>query len=151
MPVEIYTKEYVARAQIETAVRLYTEHADYLAAITLAGAAEEILGKLVMEGGGRSALSSLQDAAVEMHKHLFGEPGDAKWVADRANRARNSLKHLTTTAGREVAFDPAEEAADILDRAITNHWRYTQTLTPAMEQYEHRRRTAQRDDYTTDP
>ena len=83
----------------------------------LAGAAEEILGKLVTEAGGRSTLASLQDAAVQMHQHLFGEPGDAKCIADRANRARNSLKHLTTDAGREVTFDPAAEAADLLDRA----------------------------------
>jgi hypothetical protein len=140
VPTATYTKEFVAREQLETAISLFEEGRDLLSVITLAGAADEILGKLVTEAGGVSSLANLQAAALAIHQHLFQEPGDAKWIADRANRARNSLKHLDTDEGRTVTLDPAEEATDMLDRAITNYWSLTVTLTPTMERHERSRR-----------
>lgn len=132
------TKELVSRIQIETAVRMYFE-TNYVAAITLAGAAEEILGKLVEDAGGQSAFASLRQATVDLHQRLYGEPLEHKVVADRANAARNSLKHLRTSMGESVEFDPVEEASHMLSRAIANYWSFTTTLTPAMERFERER------------
>lgn len=140
MTVATYEKELVAREQLETAIRLFEEGHDFFSVITLAGAADEILGKLAKEAGASSSLDSLTAAAVAIHQHLFQEPGDAKWIADRANRARNALKHLNTAQGRTVTLDPVEEAIDMLDRAITNYWSLTLTLTPTMDRYERSRR-----------
>jgi len=135
-----YEKDFVARQQLETAIRLFEEGADFLSVITLAGAADEIVGRLAQEAGVSSSLDSLKAATLAMHQHLFQEPGDAKWIADRANRARNALKHLNTGQGRTVTLDPVEEASDMLDRAITNYWSLTLSLTPTMDRYERSRR-----------
>ena len=47
-------------------------------------------------------------------------------------------KHLGD--GSAVSFDPAEEATDMLQRALENFWLVESMLTPAMEAFERRRR-----------
>lgn len=139
MAIQSYTKESIASSQIDTAIRLY-EEGNFLGALTLAGAAEEILGKLVSESGRQSALASLKEAVAAIHTHLSDEEIAPNWVVTRANSARNSLKHLDTSAGRDVSFDPEDEATDMLNRAIINCWRANGVLTPAMQRFEHSQR-----------
>jgi hypothetical protein len=64
--------------QLDWSIRLLLDHAAYVPAITLAGAAEEILGKPLQ---GRSALSQLR-ASI---------PRDAQKID--LNKLRNFLKH----------------------------------------------------------
>lgn len=45
MSAESYDSLSIAKAQLDTAIRLYFEAEDLFSVITLAGAAEEILGK----------------------------------------------------------------------------------------------------------
>lgn len=45
MPTETLNKIDLAIEQLETALFLFLEHKNYVSALTLAGAAEEILGK----------------------------------------------------------------------------------------------------------
>ena len=68
-----------------------------------------------------------------MHKHLFGEETGAKEYADRANRARNALKHFEAGGFPAFTIDAQEEAKDMLNRAIDNYWRVEEMLTPAMK------------------
>lgn len=130
-----YDKECIALAQLETALRLFTEGQDLFSAITLAGAADEILGKLVTSRGGESALNSLTNASAAIHQHLFGEHGDRKGFADRANLARNALKHLEAGGMPTVNLDLRQEAVDLLNRAVANYWTLKTSLTPAMEAF----------------
>jgi hypothetical protein len=57
----------------------------------------------------------------------------AKGRTDRANLARNSLKHLK---GPHVTLGTKVEAEDMLDRAISNYWLLEKTMTPAMERFQ---------------
>jgi len=82
---QTFDKKCIALTQLETAIRLYFEGDDYFSAITLAGAAEEILGKLVTEKGLDNSLESLKQAAVKIHKHLYGTETTPKRIADVAN------------------------------------------------------------------
>jgi len=100
--------------------------------ITLAGAAEEILEKQLSLKGMASSLEEFNSAAVAMFRLLNGAERDSKVFADRANRARNSLKHKRPD--RTIQFDACEEARDMLNRAVDNFWRLESRLTPAMEQ-----------------
>ena len=52
MATEAYDKKCIALAQLGTALRLFHDDGDLFSIITLAGAAEEILGKLVEKGRG---------------------------------------------------------------------------------------------------
>lgn len=135
MATQAYEKECIALTQLETALRLFGEGQDFFSVITLAGAADEILGKLVTARGGESSLESIKKASTAIHHHLFGEPGDKKGFADRANLARNALKHLEAGGAPTVSLDIQQEAVDMLNRAIDNYWTLKTWLTPAMEAF----------------
>lgn len=132
MPKTSYNMRCIALTQLETGLGLFKEGRDYFSVITLAGAAEEILGKLLMERGATNSLESLTQAAVTIHRQLFDEELGARVFATRANRARNVLKHYDPGQEHNVTFDCREEATDILDRAISNYWHLEQSLTPRM-------------------
>jgi hypothetical protein len=132
--VQAYSKQSIALAQVETALRLFHVGDELISVITLAGAAEEILGKLVRNRGRDNSLDSLKNAAAAMYQHLFLESIDTRVFADRANRARNALKHLTA-GGDPVSLDLREEAVDILNRTVDDYWILETSLTPAMEEF----------------
>lgn len=125
----------MALTQLETALRLFQEGEDLFSAITLAGAAEEIYGELLEQRGVDHSLGSLTTAAQAIHQHLFGEQVDATRIRQRANLARNSLKHLMAGGAPTVRLDLRQEAVDMLNRAIDNYWLLEAALTPAMEQF----------------
>ena len=140
MPIEPHSKSHIALRQLETALRVFEEGNDYYSVVTLAGAADEIFGRLLESRGGVSALASLTKAAVAIHLKVHGTPGSEKVFIDRANLARNALKHLNAGGSDPVVLDIREEAADMLDRAISNYWALTHSITPAMEEFERLRR-----------
>lgn len=131
-----YDKKCIALAQLETALRLFQEEEDLFSPITLAGASEEILGKLLEQQGIDHSLKSLTAAAQAIHQQLFGEEGDPKVFRRRANLARNSLKHLAVGGAPTVNLDLRQEAVDMLNRAIDNYWLLETSLTPAMERFQ---------------
>ncbi|SRR6266511_602076 len=137
---EAYQKRAIAQQQLETALRLHEEGQDLFSVITLAGAAEEILGQMLTERGVTSSLKSLTDAADAMHRVLFKQDVGARQFANRANRAKNSLKHHDPGQPQTLTLDLREEATDMLDRAVTNFWLLEQSATPAMKRFTDRQR-----------
>jgi len=140
--VRAYYREDLALQQLETALRLYGEGTDFASVITLAATADEIFGQLLRASGRESSLDELSKAVVAIQKKLYGETTSVGDVAWRANRARNSLKHWNVGDTEIVKFDLAEEAVDMLSRAIDNYWMLKETLSPAMEAFERGRRAA---------
>lgn len=136
MTLRAYYRRDLALAQLETALRLFGERKDLASVITLAGAADEIFGKLLTISGGESSLASLTKAVAAIHKHLYGEPGDPTQIASRANLARNSLKHWHKGDPEIIKFDLEVEARDMLNRAIDNYWNLEQELSPSMEAFQ---------------
>lgn len=134
MPEQTYDKRDIALTQLESALRLFREGDDYFSVLTLAGAAEEILGKLLSSSGRQNALDDLTSGSVLVYKHLFGEEAGAKEFAIRANRARNASKHLKA-GGPTITLDIRYEAKSMLNRAIDNYWLLEESLTPAMEHF----------------
>jgi hypothetical protein len=59
-----FTKQELAMHQLDRAIRLLFEEGDCISAITLAGAAEEILGDMVKRQGGVSAHQELIDECL---------------------------------------------------------------------------------------
>ena len=97
----ILSKLEIAKRQLEVAAQLYVDGADDLAVITLAGAAEEILGKLLR----RTEQKSMADHIVELDKKLTGgRPFNV--VSDAVNRARNALKHARDQSEDLVKIEP---------------------------------------------
>ena len=136
MTVHAYYRTDLARSQLETALRLFAEGKDFASVITLAGAADEIFGKFLVAAGRENSLESLKRSVGEIHMKLYGEPTPPRQIADRANRARNSLKHWDQGDPEIIKLDLRVEACDLLYRAIDNYWALEAKLTPAMEEFQ---------------
>ena len=141
----------VAVVQLEAALRLYFEQEGtpeqgdqegYYPVITLAGAAEEILARMLdksLEGvpeedRGKNSLDWLTSAAIEISQRLYGEAPSEEEVAAEANYARNRLKHWPPRGS--MSFDAREEAKALLDRAVDNYFELTSDLTDAMRRFQ---------------
>ena len=111
------TKFEVAKLQLVKAVDLFCSQ-EPLPAITLAGAAEEILGKLVKECGGTNALEEEIKDRCDLYQTVFGFLGEPKEFATLMNNPRNELKHLMS--GNELELNLEEEAINLIQRAIDN-------------------------------
>jgi len=129
-------RRIMAVTQLETALRLHFEGSDYFSVITLAGAADEVFGQLLAAQGVDNSLEQIKKATSAIHLKLFGKELDPAWVAQRANHARNSLKHWAPNQPLAVTFDPTEEAKDMLNRAVNNYWALEHKLSPAMERFQ---------------
>jgi hypothetical protein len=112
-----YSKLEVAKLQLDRAVRLFLDEADYVCAVTPAGAAEEILGKLLERQRKKNALGSVVEACVAYGREVHEEEWAAKDFRDMANQIRNGLKHYSDGDDIDVPRDAAEE---MIDRAIEN-------------------------------
>ena len=127
---------FVALRQLETALRLYSEREDYYSVITLAGASEEVSGKLLKENNPENALDSLKKDVSVVHEALFDEDLAEKEISERANWVRNLLKHWSPGQPKVFEFDAPEEAKDMLTRAIDNYYELNGNLTPAMQRFQ---------------
>jgi len=94
-------------------VKLFLDHQEYIPAITLAGAAEEVLGQIV---GDQAVFNQL--------KFKFSaEFGIPEKVVSQAflNKTKNWLKHWQNLGDEEtVAVDLEGEAVQYIVRGITN-------------------------------
>ena len=134
-----YESECIALEQLECALNMYFEK-KYFAAVTLAGSAEEILGKLAKHQKKENSIDALKKAACQIHKRLYGEEINVKHIADRTNYARNKLKHVNPGVEPMVTINAEEEAVVMLSRAIDNYWLVKEQLSPLMEKFEREQR-----------
>lgn len=116
---ETLSKFRIAEIQLEQALNLYAEGRDLISSITLAGAAEEILGRLVEQNGEVWALTEKVAQLCGMYQFTWGKEADPKAFIAIRNQARNNLKHITT--GDETSLDLEIEAVSMLRRAIKNY------------------------------
>ena len=113
------TKIDIAVSQLRFAISLFMEDRELIAAVTLAGAAEEILGRLAAQAGLTPALTRRAEGARALHKHLWKSDPGAKPFVELKNKTRNELKHLV--AGSPIDVDLREETMRMLDRAVENY------------------------------
>lgn len=126
-------KAEIARRQIEVAADLFFSGGDFLAVVTLSGAAEEILGKLIKRNGETAMIDKL----IELDKELTGGRSYAI-INKEINGIRNALKHANDPAEDEIEVEPSEAIA-MLSRAVVNYVLFTDgEATPRMVRvYEH--------------
>lgn len=100
------------------AIELFCSGERIISAITLAGAAEEILGKLVTGTGQTNSLEREINDQCEEFKSFFGRDGDPKTFRELEINARNELKHRRS--GNNLEIDLEQEAVNLIERAINN-------------------------------
>lgn len=119
MDIRKYAKKDIALQQIETAVRLFQEGRELFSVITLAGAAEEVVGQLLRQRGGEPA------GLFSVLKVL--RPG-----AKRVEEPQWLSTHETETL---VHTDARQEALFLLGRAIDDYEALAGAPTQAMAEF----------------
>jgi hypothetical protein len=124
------TKRKIAETQLCRAVVLLEDDVDYISALTLAGAAEEILGKMVQRKGGTTAFEdwavytrSFWDYAAKRaneENYPLHVPDD-KGIKSRLNETRNEVKHNDQGKNVKVHAMFQYAAEDMLLRACKNY------------------------------
>lgn len=129
----------IAHRQIERAIVLFLDERDYVSALTLAGAAEEILGKLLNKEGKEHWLDSISKGALKalgFRKKELEMPEALKAkreIVNISNRHKNTFKHYNSDETITLLVDVA--AANMIDRAISNYFDLTQRETGAMGRF----------------
>ena len=123
----------VAERQLNRSIRLFLDEKDFVSSITLAGAAEEILGYLVELAGGTHQLDQEITATLQICGKDEKDPKERKSVAQLANYFKNRTKHYQEEG--ELLYLTDLSAAELIDRAISNYWALTQNETPEMERF----------------
>lgn len=112
----------VARLQLTEAIRLFVEE-KFLAALTLAGAAEEIFGKLLARRGGVPVVKASAKAIADLREKTglsIMEGKSEKQLIDEWNAARNLAKHLVNPEAESVTLNFCDEAYWMIRRGLEN-------------------------------
>lgn len=131
------TKLNLAVQQLDHAISLFLNREHLISAITLAGAAEEILGKLTTKANLTPAIERRTRAACALNRHLWGRDARAKTLVDLKNKTRNELKHFVE--GAPVEIDLEAEAIRMIDRAVENYRLLHPRRSPRVAAYEQER------------
>ena len=121
-PDSTLAKHDVALIQLNDAIALFTRQR-FLAAMTLAGAAEEILGKLLVRKGELPAIkestAAIERLRIDTGLKVGGEASERDLV-DGWNQARNAGKHLVGAEAEPIILNLCDEAYWMVRRAIAN-------------------------------
>lgn len=110
---DTHNKVNLAIEQLEIALSLFLEGRSYVSALTLAGAAEEILGKAVKIEGIENSLQESYRVYCRPELSWINPPRTwAEFTTKGKNKVRNAVKHV-------FGSDDLLFSADILEPPIT--------------------------------
>lgn len=111
-------KTTLAREQLEDGAALLFS-GRFVSALTLLGAAEEVLSRLLEEQGGDHPLEEWWNGINEWNRSQGGDDVSRKHVYRFFNEPRNSVKHHTPGEENSVAIFKEPAAAMMARRAST--------------------------------
>ena len=117
-----YSKLEIATQQLDTALRLFFWKKEYFSAITLAGAAEEILGVYLKRHNQPNAFDQDLESSLRVYQWLFKSVGSRNTIRNLINRTKNSAKHMMGTSDVALRCNAKAEAKEVLDRAVSNYY-----------------------------
>lgn len=118
----------LAREQLEMALVAFVERHRFASAITLASAAERVLGEALRHAGKQAGVDWKFDAADLEHTKLHGRPLNRKTFHDAENRVANVVRHFDETDAPDFEADLEEAACWMLVRACENAHRLGLTV-----------------------
>lgn len=128
MPVAMLTAEEIAEQHLLMALRLWQEDA-LIPCITLAGAAEEILGKRLRALGREPTYDNLKRTIIQISTRFSGSDQHLEGIVGTLlNQTKNDLKHYSDE--HPIAIDLREYAEEILERATSNYVLLTNNILP---------------------
>ncbi|WP_339775195.1 hypothetical protein [uncultured Methylophaga sp.] len=137
MSEEMHNKIDLAIEQLEMAISLFLQEHSYVSALTLAGAAEEILGMAVKIEGIENSLHESYRLYCNPELSWLNPPKTWKdYTTLGKNRVRNAIKHLSNVDDLSFDADIQEEALWMIVRATDNYRRLGFTPTELMHQFD---------------
>ncbi len=127
-------KTRIAFHLLKKALNTYFDEKDYISALHLAGASEEILGKSLEVKCIDNALKTETNNFRAVYQHLYQKPVTEKYARDFLNRTKNAVKHMNVKE-EIVIMDPKEDAEALIERAITNWYRLGLNPSQLMEKF----------------
>jgi hypothetical protein len=132
-----YNKIDIAVDQLEQALSLFLSGESYASSLTLAGAAEEILGKAAEIEGIENSLRELHRKYNDPNLVWINPPKTwSEFTTKGKNVARNAVKHLSDESDLTFVCDLEDEALWMLVRAIDNYNRVGFNPTPRIKQFD---------------
>lgn len=122
----------IAETQMRRSLDLFNQ-GDYVSAVTLAGAAEEILGKMLESSGEQPAYTSDFKALSKIRAYRGEAAPSGKDVNKLFNAPRNSLKHRAEI--ETVTLDFRQEAINLLVRCVRNYIAHTKSIDPELMRF----------------
>ncbi len=114
-------KRDIAIKQLKAAARHYNR-GDYICSITLAGAAEEILGHIAKKRTRTNQLEVEIDYLGSIYEYFSGQKLSKKELIQKINNVKNQLKHNDSGDNEWVDGDFENEAALIFVKAMKNYF-----------------------------
>jgi hypothetical protein len=115
-------KREIAQTQLKEAIVLFLDK-KFLCAITLAGAAEEVLARLLNAAGEQSVVEESVEAIQRLREATglaMMENRPKKEIFNAWNAARNTIKHHNEKAEDTVTINLFDEAYWMIKRALGN-------------------------------
>lgn len=138
------THKEAARIQLDRAIRLFLDERDYVSCITLAGAAEGMLGEKLTKSGFDHAvvsqakgygqlLSEEEREALRDDKKSFERTMIDDWnlVKNWLKHHRSEAEHLEINRTKDCMF----VAYDMIERAATNYMQLFGDITDQMQRF----------------
>jgi hypothetical protein len=119
MTLQTYSRLDLARNQLRSAIGLFVSRRDRFSVITLAGAADVLLSRLVNNAG----LESFTESALRHEVEIGGPAATREEFGKGINDTLfiNQLKHMDEEDDGYVDFDPEECALAAILKAIVNY------------------------------
>jgi hypothetical protein len=125
-PSNIHSRVDLACEQLDVAINLFLERTSLVSALTLAGAAEEILGIEVKNMGKTNELSRRHEELSRLLPRAGLQAPTPKEYRNKENDARNAAKHIADKTINSTKYDQflrgnlSWEATKMISRAIAN-------------------------------
>jgi hypothetical protein len=120
-PKQRLTKRRIALVQLEQSLNLL-EAGDPISALTLAGAAEEILGKAAIRKGHEPRVEYNADWVGSFFDYMKKPRPSKRQLVSALNTVRNHLKHQDNGCNIKVEADFEFEAQEMILRCMFNHF-----------------------------
>ena len=115
-------KREIAQTQLKEAIALFLDE-KFLCAITLAGAAEEVLARLLNVADEKSVVEESVESIQRLRETTglaIMENRSKKEIFNLWNNARNTIKHHNENSEENVTINLFDEAYWMIKRALAN-------------------------------
>ncbi|NOH95512.1 hypothetical protein [Vibrio sp. 99-70-13A1] len=138
---KIYNKQDLAIDHLNLALSLYVKNENMASVIHLAGAAEEMLGKIVRFTNKENAKDALFRQMHTWWQQVLNTDTPKNSVLDKTVlNAKNTVKHINGKDDLTVELDLKKQARQLLDRAVENYHKIPGLRnTPEMCEYYRRK------------